>query len=86
MAANYAITDNAACSTANAGILAEGQVFGNAAGNTEPFSKSCVINGDGASHSVALQFRTANAADSVLLQNVTAALMPTMTFALMASN
>lgn len=86
VAASYAITDNAACSTANAGILVEGQVFGNAAGNTEPFSKSWIIAGDGASHNIALQFKTANGADSALLLNSSATLLPTMTFVLMPSN
>jgi len=86
VAASAAITDNGACATANSGVLVEGQTFGNAAGNTEPFSLGWIITGDGNSHNVALQFKTANGADSALILNSSSTLLPTMTFTLVPSN
>jgi len=84
--ANAALTDNAVCSTANAGVLTEAVTFGNAAGNTESFSLNWVVTGDGATHAVALQFKTSNAGDSATLLNSTATLLPTITYTLMPSN
>jgi hypothetical protein len=84
--ANVALTDNAACSTANAGVLVESTVTGTAAAVLEPFALNWVITGDGAAHNVALQFKTSNAADAATLGNSTATLLPTMVFTLMPSN
>ena len=86
VAASAALTDNAACSTANAGLLTEAQVDAGAIGATAGFSLSWVITGDGAAHNVALQIKTANGADSALLLNSSATALPTMTFTLMPSN
>jgi hypothetical protein len=86
VAASFALTNTANCATANSGILVEGQAFSNAAGNTEPFSINTVIAGDGAVHNVALQFKTANGADSALILNSSGTLTPSMTFTLMSSN
>jgi hypothetical protein len=80
------LTNAATCATANSGILVEGQAFSNAAGNTESFSINTVIAGDGAVHNVALQFKTANGADSALILNSSGTLTPSMTFTLMRSN
>lgn len=84
--ANAALTDNAACSTANAGILVETQVTGTAATVLEPFALNTTIVGDGAQHNIALQFKTSNAADTATLQNSTATLTSTMISALIPSN
>lgn len=84
--ANVALTDNAACGTANAGILVQQGLFGPSAGNGTNFSLSYVINGDGASHSVALQFSTSNGADSAVIANVSASFTVTMVFILTPSN
>ena len=86
VSASVALTDNAACSTANSGILTEAQTFSNAAGNTEGFGLSWVITGDGNLHNIALQFKTANASDSALMLNSSATLLPTMKFTLIPSN
>jgi hypothetical protein len=81
-----AIGDNGTgCSTVG-GAVVQNQVFSNAAGNTEPFSLSWVINGDGTSHNVNLLFATSNAADSAILLNASGSLLTTMTFTLMPSN
>ena len=84
--ANYALTDNAACTAANAGILVEGTETGTAAGVQEPFALNWIITGDGASHNVALQYKTSNGADSATLLNASATQLPTMVFHLMPSN
>lgn len=49
-------------------------------------SLSWVINGDGNSHTVKLQYKTSNASDSVLISNSSATLLPTMVFTLTPSN
>jgi hypothetical protein len=85
-AASAALTDNAACSTANAGLLAEAQVDAGAVGATAGFSLSWVITGDGNAHNVALQIKTAAGADSALLLNSSSTALPTMAFTLMPSN
>jgi len=82
-----ALTDNAACSTANAGILQESPVIDTtAAGKMLAAPLGWEITGDGNSHSIALQFKTANAADSVILANSSGTLLPTMVFHLEPSN
>lgn len=81
-----ALTDNGACGTANAGLLQETSVTGAATGAGVSANLGYVIVGDGASHTVALQFRTTNAADSVFISNSTATLVPTMNFILSPSN
>jgi hypothetical protein len=80
--ANYALTDNAACSTANSGILVEGTVTTTAAAALQPFALNWVITGDGASHNIALQYKTSNAADSATLLNASATQIPTLVFQL----
>lgn len=81
-----ALTDNAACSTANSGILVETQVDAGTIGGTSGFSLNWVITGDGAAHNIALQYKTSNASDSALLLNSSATLTPTMIFTLSPSN
>jgi hypothetical protein len=85
--AQAALTDNAACSTANAGILVESPpIQGSAIGVADTFALNWVITGDGASHNIALQFKTSNAADTASLINSSATITPTMKFELMPSN
>jgi hypothetical protein len=84
--ANAALTDNAACSTANAGILQETQIDAGTIGGTAGFSLSWVITGDGLAHNIALQFKTSNVADTANLLNSSATLTPTMVFQLGSSN
>lgn len=50
------------------------------------FALAWVINGDGASHTVKLQFKTFNASDSVGIANTSATVTPSMTFLLSPSN
>jgi hypothetical protein len=83
---SYALTDNAACSTANAGILQEDVAQSGATGTNTPFSLGWAITGDGASHNIALQYKTSAGADSVTIANASATLTPTMVFTLMPSN
>ena len=85
--AQAALTDNAACSTANAGILVEtAPIQGAAIGVADAFALNWVITGDGASHNIAMQFKTSNAADTASLINSSATVVPTMKFELMPSN
>lgn len=84
--ASAALTDNASCSTANAGILTESLDTGTGAGVLAPFALNWVITGDGNVHNIALQFKTSNAADSATMLNATASQIPTMVFTLMPSN
>lgn len=85
--AQAALTDNAACSTANAGILVESPpVQGAGIGIADTFAMDWVITGDGAAHNIALQFKTSNAADTASLINSSATIVPTMKFELMPSN
>ena len=84
--ASIALTDNAACGTANAGILVESTETSTGAGVLEPFSLNWAITGDGASHSIALQYKTSNAADSATILNASATQLPTVLFTLMPSN
>lgn len=81
-----AITDNAACTTANAGILEEVGSAGLSPGASTGIPINWVINGDGAAHHVALQMKTTNAADSVFILNSSATLNPVITFLLSPSN
>jgi len=81
-----AITDNAACSTANAGILQETSITPPATGAGVSGTLGYIITGDGAAHNIALQFRTTNAADSVFISNGTATLTPTIVLTLSPSN
>lgn len=82
---SMALTDNAACSTANAGILNETTMVGEAAG-AESAKLVWVIAGDGNSHNVALQFKTAAGNHAATAVNSSATLTPTMVFMLMPSN
>lgn len=85
--AQAALTDNASCSTANAGIIVEtAPIQGSAIGVADAFALNWVITGDGASHNIAMQFKTSNAADTASLINSSATLTPTMKFTLMPSN
>lgn len=83
---NVALTDNAACGTANAGILVESVETTTAAGVLQPFALNWVINGDGNAHNVALQYKTSAGADSATILNSSATSLPTMVFTLMPSN
>lgn len=84
--ANIALTDNAACGTANAGLLVESTETTTAAGVLQPFALNWVITGDGAAHNVALQYKTSAGADSATLLNASATQLPVMSFSLMPSN
>jgi len=86
VAFSVALTDNGACSTANAGLLQEISTIGPSAGTAIPFAFSYMITGDGASHNIALQYKTSNGADSVLIGNSSASLTPTMAFTLFPAN
>src|SRR6266704_2145657 len=52
----------------------------------EDWALNWVINGDGASHTVKLQYKTSNGADSATSLNSSATLLPTMVFTLIPSN
>lgn len=70
----------------NSGILVERAVISPGTSFGVGFSLGWVISGDGASHTINLQYRTTNASDSVTISNSTATLLPTMTFMLSPSN
>jgi hypothetical protein len=85
--AQAAVTDTASCGTANSGILIETPpIQGAAIGVADTFALDWVIAGDGNIHSVALQFKTSNVADTASLINSSATVTPTMKFELMPSN
>ncbi len=85
--AQAALTDNAACSTANAGILVEtAPIQGAGIGVADAFALDWIITGDGAAHSIALQFKTSNVADTASLINSSATVVPILKFELMPSN
>ena len=84
--ASVAITDNAACGTANSGILVEATNLSPSASNPNAFSLGWVITGDGATHNVALQYKTSVGADVATITNSSSTLLPTMIFTLMPSN
>lgn len=85
--AQAALTDNAACSTANSGILLETPpIQGAGIGIADAFALNWVITGDGNAHNIALQFKTSNVADTASLINSSATITPTMSFSLMPSN
>lgn len=67
-------------------VIAETNANQPAAGNANPGSLSWAISGDGASHTIDLRFKTANAADSVIMGNASATDTPAMTFLLTPSN
>jgi hypothetical protein len=81
-----AVTDNAACGTANAGIIAETTAASTGTATDLSMALTTVIAGDGASHNVALQFKTSAGADSVTAVNASASRAPMMTFNLSPSN
>jgi hypothetical protein len=54
--------------------------------NNSPFSISWVIVGDGAAHTVKLQYRTSNASDSAQILNATATQLPSMICTTQAAN
>jgi hypothetical protein len=86
VAISFAITDNAACGTANSGIIADSTISPPTINIGNPLSFGTAITGDGASHSIALQFKTSNASDSVNIVNSTATNAPMMVFILTPSN
>ena len=51
-----------------------------------PWNLAWVVNGDGASHSIDLRYKTTNAADSAQIANHGTTIIPTMVFTLMPSN
>lgn len=82
---NVALADGSADNT---GIIIQTLAQPNTAGAATfiPFSLNWVVNGDGASHTINLQFSTGNAADSAIMVNNTSTLKPMMTFLLTPSN
>lgn len=52
----------------------------------ETFSIDSVINGDDASHTIKLQYKTTNTSDAVTIANSSATVRPSMVFTLMPSN
>lgn len=71
----------------NSGILVENNSL--LAGSTSAvlaFALNWVVSGDGASHTINLQYKTSNGADSVQINNSTSTNLPTMTFLLTPSN
>lgn len=70
----------------NSGILAEVQGTSTGAGVAAPYTVATVVAGDGASHTLNLQFKTANAADHANIANGTTTIAPMMVFTLMPSN
>lgn len=68
--------------------LVESQVIPSTtvATSTKQITLMDVITGDGASHTVTMQYRTSNAADSVTAINTSSTLTPHMTFLLTPSN
>lgn len=83
VAHSFALADG---SGDNTGILVEGQNTAANASQPTPFALTTVINGDGASHTINLQYKTSNGADSVLIANSGGTIKPTMTFILTPSN
>lgn len=66
-------------------VIAEAHVNANTSvGGTAGLAT--VINGDGASHTIKLQYKTLNATNSALILNSSATTAPTMIFTLSASN
>lgn len=80
---NVALADGSADNT---GILVEQQTQSSAAGILMPFSLGWIVTGDGNPHTINLQYKTSNGADSVTIANGSATSLPTMTFTLMPSN
>jgi hypothetical protein len=72
----------------NTGILAEIRGLSPLASATGivPFSLSYMLTGDGASHTINLQYLTSNASDSVVIENSSATAAPMMVFILSPSN
>ena len=83
---NFALTDNGSCSTVNAGILQQSGQTPATVGSGNPMVLAWVINGDGASHNIALQYRTSNASDAVGIVNGASGFVPSMVFVLSPSN
>lgn len=67
-------------------VLVENENIPNTAGNFRTTSLTDVIVGDGASHTITLQYKTSNAADNVTIVNTSTTLTPHMTFLLTPSN
>lgn len=84
--ASMALTDNAACSTANAGILVETTETTTAAATLQAIGLGWVITGDGAAHNIALQFKTSNGTDSATILNSSSTSLPTMVFTMVPSS
>lgn len=70
---------------ADGGAVLAGAVFPQSTTNL-PTTLNWAITGDGASHTVTLQYRTNNAADAVTVQNNSSTTTPVMTFFLTPSN
>jgi len=83
---NFSLTDNGSCSTVNAGILQQSGQTPATVGSGNPMVLAWVINGDGASHNIALQYRTSNASDAVGIVNGASGFVPSMVFILSPSN
>lgn len=91
--ASGAATSNTAAATVSVSLfdsatLLETQINPTVAGTggAEPFSLGWIITGDGASHTVKLQYKTSNASDSVVILNSSATLTPTITFLMLPSS
>lgn len=70
----------------NTGVLIVVPFLAPVAGGAVPFSVRWVVTGDGALHTINLQYSTTNGADSVLITNGSATQKPVMTFVLTPSN
>jgi hypothetical protein len=91
VAASGSITSNAGqvnvlVSIFDSSTLLETSILPPAAGGLASFALSWVINGDGSTHTIKLQDKTSNGANSVLIANNSATLTPTMVFILSPSN
>lgn len=87
MTVNTALT-NIGAAIADGGTVVVEQIISvpTAANTDSAFALNWIINGDGASHSVDLRFKTTNGADAAVIQNSTATQLPVMTFLLTPSN
>jgi hypothetical protein len=76
----------ASVSLLDGATVVETSLTGTGVGVLEPWALNWVINGDGNSHTVKLQFKTSNGADSATIANSSATILPTITFTLLPSN
>lgn len=66
--------------------LVEREIFPPGVNDHQTFALDWIITGDGASHTVKLQYKTANTADAINMANSPGTMVPTMTFLMMPSN